>query len=111
MLAKYRSVQLIEKNDVKYQDYCKQMKSIKNSNRFVGERDSKQQITHWLELVVIKHLSNSFTHDTRNILTWEELNFFNQYHRKYSEIDGLFCTKDGALYIEVKASLSKSSFN
>jgi hypothetical protein len=111
VLVKYRSVELIEKNDGRYQYYCKKMKFIKNSNRFVGERDAKQLITSWLERVIIKHLSSSFTHDTRNILTWEELNFFNHYNRKYSEIDGLFCTSDGTLYVEVKASLSKSSFS
>ena len=111
MRAQYRSIKLIETNDKNYQEYSKKMQFLRNTNRFAGEADSKQVITAWLERVMNKHLSGTFIHSKYNILTWEELNSLNQYTRKYTEIDGLFSSKDGTLYIEVKASHSKSSLN
>jgi hypothetical protein len=110
MHAPYKSISLIGREDRQYLEHCKKMKFIQNSNRFIGEPDYKQVITAWLEAVVIKHLSEKFTHDKRSILTWEELTNTNQYIRKYREIDGLFTSSEGLIYVEVKASLSKSSF-
>ena len=111
MRDQYRSISFLEKNDKKYQEYSKKMQFLRNTNRFIGESDSKQTITAWLERVMTMHISRVFIHSTCNILTWEELNSFNQYTRKYSEIDGLFNSNDGSLYIEVKASQSKSSLS
>ena len=110
MLGRCKSINLISRNDRNYQEYCKNLKFIKNCNRFIGEPDYKQVITAWLEDVIVKHLSRKFTHDSRSILTWEELSRTNQYVRKYREIDGLFTSSEGLIYVEVKASLSKSSF-
>lgn len=111
MLERFNSVNLISRTDRHYQDHCRKMSFIKNCNRFVGTPDSKQVITSWLEAVIVKHLSKKFTHDNRSILTWKELSSNNQYFSKYREIDGLFSSPQGLIYIEVKASLSKSSFN
>ena len=92
-----------------YQEHCRKMKFIKNCNRFIGEPDYKQVITAWVEAVIVKHLSRKFPYDSRSILTWEELSSTNQYVRKYREIDGLFAFSEGLIYVEVKASLSKSN--
>ena len=86
------------------------MKFINNINRFLGDFDYKQVITAWLEQKVIEHVSRKFLYDRRRILTWEEITSMNQYSRKYKEIDCLFNSDDGLLYMEVKASLSKSSY-
>ena len=110
MSVQFRSVSLIDESDSKYQEHCKNMQLIRNCNRFIGEPDYKQVITAWLEAVIIQHLSSTFIFDKRNILTWEELSNYNQYSRRYREIDGLFSSNDGLIYIEVKASLSKSNF-
>ena len=93
-----------------YQEHCRKMKFISNCNRYIGAPDPKQVITAWLETIIIKHFSKKFSHDKRSILTWKELTNTNQYVRKYREIDGLFTSSDGLIYIEVKASLSKSSY-
>ena len=97
MRDQYRSISFLEKNDKKYQEYSKKMQFLRNTNRFIGESDSKQTITAWLERVMTMHISRVYIHSTCNILTWEELNSFNQYTRKYSEIDGLFNSNDGFL--------------
>lgn len=110
MLIKYKSINLIERTNRLYQDHCRRMRFIQNCNRFVGEPDFKRVITAWLETVIVKHLSTIFSHDKRTILTWEELTSTNQYVRKFREIDGLFSSIEGLIYIEVKSSLSKSSF-
>lgn len=109
--AKYRSVSLIDKNDKNYLAHVEKMRFIRNCNRSASEPDYKRVITSWLEVVVNKHLSKFFIQDTRNILTWEELNNMTQYCRRYREIDGLFSLGEEKIYIEVKASLSKSNFN
>lgn len=110
MLAPYKSISLIGREDHQYLEHCRKMKFIQNCNRFIGELDYKQVITAWLEVVIIKHLSAKFPHDKRSILTWEELTNTNKYIRKYREIDGLFASSEGLIYVEVKASLSKSSY-
>jgi hypothetical protein len=110
MLEKYKSINLIGRMDRYYQEHCRKMKFIQNCNRFIGETDSKQVITAWLEAAIVNHLSRKFSHDNRSILTWEELSNTNQYVRKYREIDGLFSSPEGLIYVEVKASLSKSTF-
>jgi len=110
MLARYKSISLIDRMDRQYQEHCRKMKFIKNCNRYIGVPDYKQVITSWLETVIIKLLKAKFSHDKRSILTWEELTNRNQYVRKYREIDALFSSSAGLIYIEVKASLSKSSY-
>jgi hypothetical protein len=110
MFARYKYIKLINRTDRQYQEYCRKMKLMKNCNRYLGEPDHKQVITAWLETVIVKHLSTKFTHDNRSILTWEELSNTNQYVRKYRELDGLFASTEGLIYVEVKASLSKSSY-
>ena len=110
MLERYKSINLIDRMDRHYQEHCRKMKFIQNCNRFIGETDSKQVITAWLEAAIVRHLSRKFPHDNRSILTWEELSSTNQYVRKYREIDGLFSSPEGLIYVEVKASLSKSTF-
>jgi hypothetical protein len=60
--------------------------------------------------VILKYLSVKFTQNKKTILTWEELTNTNKYVRKYREIDGVFNSPEGLIHIEVKASLSKSSF-
>jgi len=110
MHAQYRSINLIPKDDQRYQEHCSKMRFINNSNRFSGDFDYKQVITAWLEQKIIQHVSRKFIYDKRCILTWEEITSMNRYSRKFKEIDCLFSSDDGPLYMEVKASLSKSSF-
>ena len=110
MLERYKSINLIGRMNRHYQEHCRKMKFIKNCNRFIGEPDYKQVITAWVEAVIVKHLSRKCPYDSRSILTWEELSSTNQYVRKYREIDGLFAFSEGLIYVEVKASLSKSNF-
>ncbi len=110
MLARYKSISLIDRMDRQYQEHSRKMRFIQDSNRHIGEPDYKRVITSWLEATVIKHLSIRFLHDKRTILRWDELTNTNQYVRKYREIDGLFTSPEGLIYIEVKASLSKSNY-
>lgn len=110
MLAQYKSINLIDRMDRRYQEHCKRMKFIRNCNRFIGETDYKQIVTFWLEAVIVKHLSKRFNPDKRSVLSWEELTSVNKYVRKYREIDGIFASTNGLIYLEVKASLSKSSY-
>ena len=110
MFARYKSINLIDLMDRHYQEHCKKNKFIRNCNRYFGEPDYKKVITFWFETVIVKHLSSKFSHNKRSILTWEELSNRNQYVRKYREIDGLFTSSEGLIYVEVKASLSKSSY-
>jgi len=110
MRSQYKSITFVNKRDSQYQEYCRNMSYLRNSNRFQNESDSKQVITAWLENVVIKFLSKCYPLDERNILTWEELSSMNIYSRKFKEIDGLFNSGNGQIYVEVKASLSKSSY-
>jgi len=108
---KYKSVSLIERNDKKYQLHLEHMRFIRNCNRSTRDQDYRRVITSWLETVLTKHLSKTFSLDCRNILSWEELNNRNQYFKKYREMDGLFTRGKEKIYVEIKASQSKSSFS
>jgi hypothetical protein len=109
--GKFKSIILIGQTDKNYLEHFEKMRFDRNCNRGNNEQDYKRVITSWLEITITHHLSKSFEHDPRNILSWEELNSFNQYCRRYREIDGLFTLDEQKIYIEVKASLSKSNFN
>jgi len=85
------------------------MAADRSINRHIAEPDSKRLITSWLELSLIKHFSQQYTFEKKNILTWEELNIYNIYIRKFSELDAVFSTINSNLYMEIKASLSKSN--
>ncbi len=111
MHFKYRSVRLIDKGEKIYKEHCERIRFLEKSNRIIGEPDYKRSITSWLEIVLVKYLSKTLTPDSRNILTWEELDSYNRYLRKFREIDGFFSIGTEKIFIEVKASLSKSNFN
>ena len=109
MRSVYRSVSLIDKSNINYIRHCNKMAADRSINRHIAEPDSKRLITSWLELSLIKHFSQQYTFEKKNILTWEELNIYNIYIRKFSELDAVFSTINSNLYMEIKASLSKSN--
>jgi hypothetical protein len=70
MRSQYKSITFVNKRDGKYQEYCRNMSYLRNTNRFQNERDSKKVITTWLENVVIKFLSKYYTPEGRSTLAW-----------------------------------------
>ena len=89
--------------------YCREQIDIKNSIPKERIVDPQQVVTAWAELSINRLLSKYYESDDQLIMTWEELGSASSYRRKYKELDGLFKSADGLMYVETKASTSNSS--
>lgn len=90
--------------------HCREQIVIRNSIPKERVMDSQQLVTLWAESSINQLLGKYFEKDDRSILTWEELGSSASYRRKYKELDGLFRSSNGLIYVETKASTSNSSF-
>ena len=104
-----KNLALISRNNPRYVMYCREQIDIKNSIPKERIVDPQQVVTAWAELSINRLLSKYYESDDQLIMTWEELGSASSYRRKYKELDGLFKSADGLMYVETKASTSNSS--
>ena len=104
-----KNTALISRKNPRYVLHCREQIAIKNSVPKERVVDPQQVVTAWAESSVNRLLGTYYESDERSILTWEELGSASSYRRKYKELDGLFKTPYGPLYVETKASTSNSS--
>jgi len=110
MLNKYKSISLMNKDSKYYRDYLKSLYDNRNINKGESEPDPKYVITKWAEDCITQLLSSHYKKIDKNILTWMELNSYGIYNRRFRELDGLFEFDGKYIYLEVKASQSKSNY-
>lgn len=110
MLQKIKSVSLISKTNKSYIDYCKTFRESRNINRSETIPDRKSIISKWIEQSLNNLLSQQYIRSENNIITWLELTPYGIYSKRYKEIDGFYKTNEGYLLLEVKCSISKSSY-
>lgn len=110
MLPKIKSVPLISRSDKAYLSYCKDMRYQKNINRGETTPDTTLEISKWIEKIINKLISQKYKKIEADIITWQELTSYGTYIKRYKEMDGLFEFENGYAILEVKASVSKSSF-
>ena len=110
MLPKIKSIALITRSDKAYLDHCKKIRESKNINRSESTPDRKATISSWIEQSLNKVIGTRYTKVDTDIITWQELNSYGSYVKRYKEIDGFFKVNDHYILLEVKASISKSNF-
>jgi hypothetical protein len=104
-----KNASLVSRSNPLYLSYCREKAALKNSNPRDRVPDPRYVVTNWAEKTVNRYLGRFFEYDDRSILSWSELDSRNTYRRKYKELDGIFFSQTGSLYVETKGSFSKSS--
>lgn len=104
-----KNTTLISRSNPRYAMHCREQIAFKNSIPKERVVDPQQVVTAWAESSINRLLAKYYESDDRSILTWEELGAGGSYRRKYRELDGLFKSANGLLYVETKASTSNSS--
>ncbi len=97
-----KNIALISRNNPRYVMHCREQIAIRNSIPKERVMDSQQLVTLWAESSINQLLGKYFEKDDRSILTWEELGSSASYRRKYKELDGLFRSSNGLIYVETK---------
>lgn len=101
-----RNVRLSSKDNRSYRErmaYHATLRRIESGER---EADTRRHVTAWAEQVACRIIAQLHEQDSRNIISWVELNVYGHYARKYREMDGVFKLDQGAMLLEVKASTS-----
>lgn len=111
MLPKVKSVSLISKSDSAYLEFCRKIRASKNINRGETTPDRKITVSNWIERVLNDVVSKRYKRIEKNIISWQELTLYGSYSKRYRELDGLFQQEKFTIILEVKASISKSSFS
>lgn len=111
MLPKIKSISLVSKSDAAYLEFCKKIRASKNVNRGATTPDRKSTISNWIERAVNDVISQQYMRIEKNIITWQELTPYGSYSKRYKELDGFFREDKLHIILEVKASISKSSFS
>ena len=110
MLPKIKSVALIPRTDKGYLEHCKKMRESKKINSAESIPDRKATISAWMESSFNQIMGMHYTKVETDIITWLELNRYGSYSRRFKEIDGFFKFENRYILLEVKSSISKSSF-
>ena len=104
-----RNVHLSSKDNRSYRERCAYHATIRRIESGEKETDARRYVTAWAEQVACRIIRQHHEQDSRNIISWEELNVYGQYARKHRETDGVFKLDQGSMLLEVKASTSPAS--
>lgn len=101
-----RNVRLSSKDNRSYLERCAYHATLRRIGSGERESDARRHVTEWAEQVACQIVQQQYEQDSRNIISWEELNVYGHYARKYREMDGVFKLDQGSMLLEVKASTS-----
>lgn len=104
-----RNVRLSTKNSRSYRERCAYHATLRRIESGEKEADARRHVTAWAEQVACRIIRQQYEQDSRNIISWEELNVYGHYASKHRETDGIFKLDQGSMLLEVKASLSQAS--
>ncbi|MEN9489990.1 MAG: hypothetical protein RJA63_439 [Pseudomonadota bacterium] len=104
-----RNVRLSSKDNRSYRERCAYHATLRRIESGEKEADTRRHVTAWAEQVACRIIAQQHEQDSRNIISWEELNVYGHYASKYKETDGVFKLDQGSMLLEVKASTSPAS--
>lgn len=104
-----RNVRLSSKDNRSYRERCAYHATLRRIESGEKEVDTRRHVTAWAEQVACRIIGQQHEQDSRNIISWEELNVYGHYARKHKETDGIFKLDQGSMLLEVKASTSPAS--
>lgn len=104
-----RNVRLSSKDNRSYRERCAYHAALRRIESGEREVDTRRHVTAWAEQVACRIIGQQHEQDSRNIISWEELNVYGHYARKHKETDGIFKLDQGSMLLEVKASTSPAS--
>ena len=104
-----RNVRLSSKDNRSYRERCAYHATLRRIGAGEREPDARRHVTEWAEQVACQIVQQQYEQDSRNIISWEELNVYGHYASKHKETDGIFRLDQGSMLLEVKASTSPAS--
>lgn len=104
-----RNVRLSSKDNRSYRERCAYHATLRRIGSGEREADARRHVTEWAEQVACQIVQQQYKQDSRNIISWEELNVYGHYASKHKETDGIFRLDQGSMLLEVKASTSPVS--
>lgn len=104
-----RNVRLSSKDNRSYRERCAYHATIRRIESGEREADARRHVTAWAEQMACRMIRQQYEQDSRNIISWEELNVYGHYASKHKETDGVFKLDQGSMFLEVKASTSPAS--
>lgn len=104
-----RNVRLSTKDNRSYRERCAYHATLRRIGSGEREADARRHVTEWAEQVACQIVQQQYEQDSRNIISWEELNVYGHYASKHKETDGIFRLDQGSMLLEVKASTSPAS--
>ena len=104
-----RNVRLSSKDNRSYRERCAYHATLRRIESGEKETDARRHVTAWAEQVACRIIAQQHEQDSRNIISWEELNVYGHYASKHKETDGIFKLDQGSMLLEVKASTSPAS--